>query len=167
MSDLNGGPIPRPSDGQPPVTPPVPPAPDAGTTAPVAPPAPDANAASAPAYATSAPAYTQPAYTQPAYTQPAAVNPGRTLGIVGFILAFFVSPAGIIVSAIGLSKSRKSGNKNGLALAGLILSIVFFIIAIVVTVLLVGAAVALLNQCTGLGGGVQQINGVTVTCPSR
>jgi len=157
MSDLNGGPIPSPSDGQPPVTPPVPPAPDAGTTAPVTPPAPDANAASAPAYAASA----------PAYAQPAAVDPGRTLGIVGFILAFFVSPAGILVSAIGLSKSRKSGNKNGIALAGLILSIVFFIIGIVVTAVLVGAAVALLNQCTGLGGGVQQINGVTITCPSR
>ena len=153
MSELNGGPIPSPSDGQPP----VPPAPDAGRVPPVAPPTPDANAASAPAYA-------QPT---PAYAQPVAVNPGRTLGIVGFILAFFVSPAGIIVSAIGLSKSRKSGNKNGLALAGLILSIVFFIIAIVVSVLLVGAAVALLNQCTELGGGVQQINGVTVTCPSR
>ena len=150
MSDLNGGPIPSPSDGRPPVTPPVPPTPDAGPTAPVAQPAPDANAASAPAYA-----------------QPAAVNPGRTLGIVGFILAFFVSPAGIIVSAIGLSKSRKSGNKNGLALAGLILSIVFLIIAIVVTAVLVGAAVELLNQCRGLGGGVQQINGVTITCPSR
>ena len=153
MSELNGGPIPTPSDGQPP----VPPAPDAGRVPPVAPPAPDANPASAPAYA-------QPT---PAYAQSVAVNPGRTLGIVGFILAFFVSPAGIIVSAIGLSKSRKSGNKNGLALAGLILSIVFFIIAIVVSVLLVGAAVALLNQCTELGGGVQQINGVTVTCPSR
>ena len=157
MSDLNGGPIPSPSDGRPPVTPPVPPAPYAGTPPPVAPPEPDANAASAPAYA-------QPAA---AYAQPAVMNPGRTLGIVGFILAFFVSPAGIIVSAIGLSKSRKSGNKNGLALAGLILSILFFIIGIVVTALLVGAAVALLNQCTGLGGGVQQINGVTITCPSR
>ena len=160
MSELNGGPIPGPSDGQPP----VPPAPDAGRVPPVAPPAPNANAASAPAYAQPTPAYAQPT---PAYAQPVAVNPGRTLGIVGFILAFFVSPAGIIVSAIGLSKSRKSGNKNGLALAGLILSIVFFIIAIVVSVLLVGAAVALLNQCTELGGGVQQINGVTVTCPSR
>ena len=154
MSDLNGGLIPNPSDGRPPVTPPVTPlvspAPDAGTTAPVAPPARHANATSAPVYA-----------------QPAAVNPGRTLGIVGFILAFFVSPAGIIVSAIGLFKSRKSGNKNGLALAGLILSIVFFIISIVIIVSIVGAAVALLNQCAALGGGVQQINGVPITCPAR
>jgi len=143
MSELNGGPTPSPSDGGPPVTPPVPPAPAAGPAVPAPPRASDT------------------------YAQPAAVNPGRTLGIVGLILAFFVSPAGIIVSAIGLSKSRKSGNKNGLALAGLILSIVFFIIAIVVTALLVGAAVEVLNQCAGLGGGVQQINGVTVTCPSR
>jgi len=143
MSELNGGPTPSPSDGGPPVTPPVPPAPAAGPAVPAPPRASDT------------------------YAQLAAVNPGRTLGIVGLILAFFVSPAGIIVSAIGLSKSRKSGNKNGLALAGLILSIVFFIIAIVVTALLVGAAVEVLNQCAGLGGGVQQINGVTVTCPSR
>ena len=93
-------------------------------------------------------------------------DPGRVLGIVGFILAFLVSPAGIIVSAIGLFKSRKSGNKNGLALAGLILSIVFFIISIVIIVSLVAAAVSLLNHCTELGGGVQQFNGVPITCPS-
>jgi hypothetical protein len=97
----------------------------------------------------------------------AGVNPGRTLGIVGFILAFFVSPAGIIVSAIGLVRSRRAGQKNGLALAGLILSIVFLILTIVLVVAVVGATVALLNQCADLGGGVQQINGVSVTCPSR
>lgn len=86
MSELNGGPIPNPSNGGPP-----------------------------------------PA---PAYAQPAAPDPGRTLEIVGFILAFFVSPAGIVVSAIGLVKSGKVGRKNGLALAGLILSIVFFIVTV-------------------------------------
>ncbi|CAN5242077.1 DUF4190 domain-containing protein [Frigoribacterium sp. UYMn621] len=143
MSELNGVPNPQPSDGQPPVTPPPPAAPDA--------------------YAASTPA--APAYAQP-YPQ-AGVNPGRTLGIVGFILAFFVSPAGIIVSAIGLVRSRRAGQKNGLALAGLILSIVFLILTIVLVVAVVGATVALLNQCADLGGGVQQINGVSVTCPSR
>jgi len=143
MSELNGGPIPNPSEGQPPVAPPVPPRPDASPTAP------DAYSASA-----------------PASTQPAATDPGRVLGIVGFILAFLVSPAGIIVSAIGLFKSRKSGIKNGLALAGLILSIVFFIISIVIIVSLVAAAVSLLNHCAELGGGVQQFNGVPITCPS-
>ena len=146
MSELNGGPIPSPSDDRPPVTPPPPAAPDARTAHPL----PDGYVA-----------------YDPAYAGPTAVNPGRTLGIVGFILAFLVSPAGIIVSAIGLAKSRKSGNKNGLALAGLILSIVFFIISIVSIVSVFGAAVALLNQCTELGGGVQQINGVPVTCPAR
>jgi hypothetical protein len=133
--------------------------PDAYST-PVAPPAPDVYATPAP------PAYAQPAYTPPAYAAPAAADPGRTLGIVGLILAFFVSPAGIIVSAIGLSRSRKAGNKNGLALAGLILSIVFFVVTVLVIVIIVAATVSLVGQCADLGGGVQEINGVTVTCPS-
>jgi hypothetical protein len=123
MSELNGGPIPNPSNGPPP-----------------------------------------PA---PAYSQPPAPDPGRTLGIVGFILAFFVSPAGIVVSAIGLFKSRRAGRKNGLALAGLILSIVFFIVTVLIIVLIVAAAVSVLNQCAILGGGVQTIGGTAVTCPTR
>lgn len=141
MSELNGGQIPNPSDGQPPVSPP--------------PAAPSAYAVSAP----SAPVYAQS-------SQAVVVNPGRTLGIVGFILAFFVSPAGIIVSAIGLSRSRKAGQKNGLALAGLILSIVFLILSIVIIAAVVAATASLISTCADLGGGVQQIKGVTVTCPA-
>jgi hypothetical protein len=53
---------------------------------------------------------------------PADVNPGKTLGIVGFILAFLVALAGLIVSIIALSKSKKAGFKNGLALAGVIIA---------------------------------------------
>ena len=100
----------------------------------------------------------------PAYAQPAAPDPGRTLGIVGFILAFFVSPAGIVVSAIGLVKSRKAGRKNGLALAGLILSIVFFIVTVLFLVSVAATVASLLAQCADLGGGVQTINGRAVTC---
>ena len=100
----------------------------------------------------------------PAYAQPAATDPGRTLGIVGFILAFFVSPAGILVSAIGLVKSRKAGRKNGLALAGLILSIVFFIVTVLFLVGVAATVASLLAQCADLGGGVQTIIGGAVTC---
>jgi hypothetical protein len=100
----------------------------------------------------------------PAYDQPAAPDPGRTLGIVGFILAFFVSPAGIVVSAIGLVKSRQAGRKNGLALAGLILSIVFFVVTVLFLVSVAATVASLLAQCADLGGGVQTINGRAVTC---
>lgn len=162
MTELNGVPIPNPSDGQTPVTPPpappVPPVPDAYST-PVAPPAPDAYATPAP------PAYAQPAYTPPAYAPPAAADPGRTLGIVGLILAFFVSLAGIIVSAIALSRSKKAGYRNGIALTGLILSIVFFVIGLIVTILIIVGIVALGSQCAELGNGVHELsNGSTITC---
>lgn len=69
--------------------------------------------------------------TPPQYAAPApATDPGKTLGIVGFILAFLVSIAGIIVSSIGLAKSRKAGFKNPLALAGIIIGSVLTVVSI-------------------------------------
>ncbi|GAA1722243.1 hypothetical protein GCM10009809_17400 [Isoptericola hypogeus] len=74
------------------------------------------------------PQHTYPPYPQgQAYPYPgyAPEPPGRTLGIVGFILAFLVAPAGIVVSAMGKSQSKKAGVPNPLATWGLWLSIVF------------------------------------------
>ncbi len=137
MTELNGVPIPNPFDGQSPTTPPP------------APQAPDPYASSAPM----------------GYAPSAAVDPGRTLGIVGLVLAFIVSLAGIIVSAIALSRSKKAGYKNGIALTGLILSIVFFIVGTIVTVLVIVGLVAFGSQCAELGNGVHELgNGSTITC---
>jgi hypothetical protein len=70
---------------------------------------------------------------QPAYGQGApAYAPGpqktNTMAILGLIFAFVFSPLGIVFSAIGLSqiKKRREGGR-GLAIAGLILSIVFLL----------------------------------------
>ena len=64
----------------------------------------------------------QPVYGQPGY-QPQKTN---TMAILGLVFAFVFSPLGIVFSAIGLKqiKQRREGGR-GLALAGLILSIVF------------------------------------------
>jgi hypothetical protein len=92
-------------------------------------------------------------------------DPGRTLGIIGLVLAFVVSVAGIIVSAIALRESRRAGYSNGFALAGLILSIVFTVVGLVVAVIVVTAVVAALQQCAALGPGVHQLgNGLNFTC---
>ncbi|MCP2265146.1 hypothetical protein ACFQHV_12195 [Promicromonospora thailandica] len=48
----------------------------------------------------------------------------NTLAIVGFVLAFLVSPIGIIVSAIAVSKAGKAGLDSKLAKWGLTISIV-------------------------------------------
>jgi len=128
-----------------PPTPPTPPVP------PVPPPAADANvppqpnpyaAPAAPDPAAQNPIaqnpYAQNAYAQPnPYAQPApyagapgyAYAPGprtNTMAIIGFVLAFVVSIAGIVCSHIALSQIKKTGEGGrGLALAGLILGYVF------------------------------------------
>jgi hypothetical protein len=80
------------------------------------------------------PAYAgqQPAYGQPGY-QPQKTN---TMAILGLVFAFVFTPLGIIFSAIGLKqiKERREGGR-GIALAGLILSIVFLVIGILLVVL--------------------------------
>lgn len=70
--------------------------------------------------------YVPPAQPQP---QPKGAN---VFAILGFIFAFLVSPLGIIFSAIGLGMSSKyGGRQKGLAVAGLILSIIFTVLWIV------------------------------------
>ncbi len=71
----------------------------------------------------SIPNYSQP--VSPFQAQPAvAEDPGKTLSIVGLILAFFVSIAGLIVSIIGRKKSRKAGYSGTIGLIGIIISII-------------------------------------------
>jgi hypothetical protein len=109
---------------------------------------------------------------------PAPVNPGKTLGIVGLVLGVvgfvvvFLGPiAGLIVSIIGLAKSRKVGQKNGFALAGIIVSIVALIANIVAVVVLVsfaatfgGTAVELLEQCQSDPTGTVEFQGQQISC---
>lgn len=60
---------------------------------------------------------------QPTPQQQAPVDPGKGLGIAGFVLAFtFTQIIGIILSIIGFVKSKNAGYTNGLALAGIILN---------------------------------------------
>ena len=58
---------------------------------------------------------------------PAAADPNKTLTIVGFILSFLCSLAGLIICIIAYNKSKQLGYKNNLALAGIIVAIVFMI----------------------------------------
>jgi hypothetical protein len=84
-----------------------------------------------PHYGQPTPGYGAPAYGAPAY----APGPQRTnvMAILGLVFAFIFSPLGIIFSAIGLSQTKKRGEGGrGLAIAGLILSIVFLLISLVV-----------------------------------
>lgn len=92
-------------------------------------------------YGTSGPAYGAPAqpqynsgtpYPQPAY-QPYGGGPGgqyqppssgnsNNFAMLGLILAFIFSPAGLVLSILGLRKSKETGEGRGLSLAGIIVS---------------------------------------------
>jgi hypothetical protein len=106
----------------------------------------------------------------PQYTGPAnGPVPGKTLGIVGFVLAFIASPIGLILSIVALVQSRKAGAKNGFALAGIIIGIIgtiIIIVSIIAIIALAGVAGEAINEvCGELGSGVHEQDGVTFTCP--
>lgn len=103
---------------------------------------------------------------------PAETDPGKTLGIVGFILSFFVTVVGLILSIIGLVKSKKAGHKNPFALAGIIIGIVGTIIwvgsIIALYLAFLGSASSVVNiaqACSNQGNvGTVVVDGFTYTC---
>ena len=95
---------------------------------------------------------------------PAPVSDGKTLGIVGLILAFFVSLAGLIVSIIARNQSKRAGVANTPATVGIVISIIGLVIGTIWLIVIIGGAVALISTCGDLGPGVHNLDGVTVTC---
>ncbi|GAB6940030.1 DUF4190 domain-containing protein [Isoptericola variabilis] len=101
----------------------------------------------------------------PAYGQQPE-NPGKTLGIVGLVLGFFgpLSLIGLILSIVGLVKSRKVGQSNGVAVAGIIVSGLVLLGTIIVGIV-AGIGIAhVIETCGELGPGTHQVDGITYTC---
>jgi hypothetical protein len=71
------------------------------------------------------PPYGQQPYGQQPYGQPPYVQPKmNTLALVGFILSFFISLVGLILSIIGLNQINGANGTQtgkGLAIAGIII----------------------------------------------
>ncbi len=66
--------------------------------------------------------------------------PGKTLGIVGLVLAILAPLVGIIVSAVALNQSKKAGYENKLAKIGLIVGIVLTVLYVVLYFVVFAAA---------------------------
>ncbi len=162
-------------DGQQPADPPT-------YSAPAADPvysAPPADATYAPP---AAPAYGENAYAAPAYNAAPQYNggyqapiavPGRTMGIVALVLAIIPGTQliGLILGIVALVQSRKAGQKNGVALAAIIVSAVLIVIGIIIAIALfswiAGQGTDLLNQvaqCEQDPSGSIIFNGVTIPC---
>jgi hypothetical protein len=75
---------------------------------------------------------------------PTAEDPGKTLGIVGLVLAILAPVIGIIVSAIARSQSQKAGFQNQFAKIGLIVGIILtavWLIGVIAYVVFFAAAI--------------------------
>ena len=78
---------------------------------------------------------------QPGFPAPGQPQRTNTMAILGLVFAFVFSPLGIVFSAIGLSQTKKRGEGGrGLAVAGLVLSIVFLLISIALVAVVFAAA---------------------------
>lgn len=66
--------------------------------------------------------------------------PGKTLGLVGLILAIVAPVVGIVVSAIARSQSKNAGYENKLAKIGLIVGIALTVAIIVLYVVVFAVA---------------------------
>ena len=93
-----------------------------------------------------------------------AASDGKTLGIVGLVLAFVFSLAGLIVSLIARSQSKKAGVPNTPATVGIVISIIGLVIGLIWAIVAIAGAIALISTCGDLGQGVHEVNGVIVTC---
>lgn len=112
-----------------------------------------------------------PNYATPAPAGPPAGDsyPGKVLGIVALVLAIlpFTQLIGLILGIVAKVQSSKVGRKNGIALAAIIIAIIFLILSIVIGVSLTTAGIAAVQEvCGGVeSGGVVEYQGTQVTCP--
>jgi hypothetical protein len=99
-------------------------------------------------------------------TATATERPGRTLGIVGFVLSFvgFIDVAGLIICIVAMVKSRRAGQKNGFALAGIIISIVGILFCGGIIALIAPPLIHASQECARLGDGTHVMGNSTYTC---
>jgi hypothetical protein len=135
-----------------------------GATPPPPPPAYGA-APTAPSYGAAPPA----PYGGPAQ----GTVPGKTMGIVALILAFFVQLVALVLGIIALVQSKRAGYKNTPAVWAIIVSSVLMVVGIIIGIVVISGVIAAAGEfarlCAEYGSGTHDINGVTVTlnCPSN
>ena len=80
--------------------------------------------------------------------QQTAVQPTKSnkLALVGFILSFFSSIVGLILSAIGLKKCKEGYDKKNLAIAGIVISAVKIALYFILGIALAGTLAAFFSQ---------------------
>ena len=80
-------------------------------------------------------------------TQPVQQSRSNGMAIAGFICSFFFPILGLIFSIIGLNKSKTlGGSGKGLAIAGIVISAIGFVISIFVFFGVIGGVLAAISS---------------------
>lgn len=119
-----------------------------------------------PAYPTAPPA--------PAGAAPGAPVPGKTLGIVALIVAFFANLIGLILGIVALVQSRKAGVKNTPAVWAIVVGSVLLVLSIIVGIIVIvaitaaaGFASEAVSACEAVDYvGTVTVQGIEVSCSS-
>ncbi|WP_395639081.1 hypothetical protein [Pseudolysinimonas sp.] len=84
---------------------------------------------------------------------PATRETVHGLGVVGVVLALVFWPAGIAISIVAISRSRRAGRVSRAAVLGLVLGLLAFIATVVLVVFLASGIASLADRCAALGPG--------------
>ena len=91
------------------------------------------------------------------------------MGIVAFILSFFVQLIALIRGIVALVQSRKAGHKNGWALAAIIISAVLMVVGVIlffaIFIPLITFGTEAFQACQAVGfEGTVTVRGLPVEC---
>ncbi|MCA0228674.1 DUF4190 domain-containing protein [Patescibacteria group bacterium] len=111
----------------------------------------------------------QPMQPAPPVQGYAAEDPGKTMGIISLVLGLLnIGLVGLILGIMARSKSKAAGYNNGVALAGIIVSVITMIgtIIAVISIVALGAFgfAALDAKCKELGPGTHYEGSTRITC---
>lgn len=100
--------------------------------------------------------------------EPTADDPGRTMGVVGIVLAFLLPLIGLVVSIKANLKSKKAGHKNSLARAGIVIATIMTILSLVFAAYFVLTVNKTIKFCNENGPGIHTTeDGLTITCDKK
>lgn len=96
---------------------------------------------------------------------PVAPAPGHGLGIASLIVSLLgAGLVGLILGIVGLKQAKAAGQKNGLALAGIIIGAINIVVGTIIAIVFIAGVAMIASKCADLGSGTHIVDGVTYTC---
>lgn len=97
---------------------------------------------------------------------PQGRDPYRSLGVVGLALSVvsFINVVGFILSVTALVLPARKGYRTGIAIAGVIVSMVTIVITAGILALILPGVIGLFQTCAELGEGVHVVGNATYAC---